>query len=143
MSFARPVLTPIARSANTPCITQRKIASTVAHQQHEHKNSNDQYHREDFSSPIWRNTLIASLLIVAAYKYAPTPGDGTYLTRWIAFYKTPRETWLEINAVHTAKQQEASAYNILLSDARKEPAHRYRYPQILDQASPFLNGVGM
>ena len=83
----------------------------------------------DFSSPIWRNTLIASLVTVGAYKYAPEPGDDTYLTRWIALYQTPRETWLEINAVHTAKQQEASTYNILLSDARKEPAHRYRYPQ--------------
>ncbi|KAK2467778.1 hypothetical protein APHAL10511_000073 [Amanita phalloides] len=130
MSVARAVLV-LARPL------QRRFVSNVTHGEHEH------YHREDFSSPVWRNALIASLLAVVACKYAPEPGDGTYLTRWIAFYQTPRSRWLEMNADHTVKQLEASEQNILLSDAQKEPAHRYRYPQIMDQASPFLKGVGM
>lgn len=34
-----------------------------------------------------------------------------------------------MNARHTAKQQAASEQSMLLSNARKEPVHRYRYPQ--------------
>lgn len=83
----------------------------------------------DFSSPIWRNAFVASLVAVAAYNYAPEPGDKAYLSRWITFYQTSGETWLEMNARHTAKQQAASEQSMLLSDAHKEPVHRYRYPQ--------------
>lgn len=69
------------------------------------------------------------MVAVAAYNYAPEPGDKAYLTRWIALYQTSREAWLETNARHTAKQLEASEQTMLLNDAHKEPVHRYRYPQ--------------
>jgi len=137
MSFPLPRATSHLVTRNLFRASRHRPASTSAHTEHEG------YSREDFSNPIWRNTVIATLFAVAAYKYAPEPGDNAYLTRWIELYKTPRETWFEINARHTARQQEVSADNILLSDAKKEARHCYRYPQILEQSSPFLNGVGM
>ncbi|KAM6502357.1 hypothetical protein JOM56_002334 [Amanita muscaria] len=133
LSPARAFLV-FARPKNVLSGSRRMLTTTTAH---------EEYPKEDYSSRIWRNALIASMLTVLAYKYAPEPGENTYLTRWIALYKTPRETWLDINARHTAQQQEASTHTILLSDAKKEVGHRYRYPQIVNQSSPFLNGVGM
>ncbi|PFH51976.1 hypothetical protein AMATHDRAFT_57589 [Amanita thiersii Skay4041] len=120
--------------------TNHRLASTASQHKEHHEES---HHREDFNSPIWRNTLIATAVIVAAYRYAPAPGEDVYLTKWIGLYKTPIDTWLDMNANHTAKQQEVSESNILLNDAQKERAHRYRYPEIINQSSPFLNGVGM
>ncbi|KAF8348093.1 hypothetical protein F5887DRAFT_1280539 [Amanita rubescens] len=136
MSFARVGLR-LARRTNTLCTSQHRLASNAAQGHH------DSHSKEDFSSPIWRNAFIASLVAVAVYNYAPEPGDKAYLTRWIAFYQTSREGWLEMNARHTAKQLETSEQTKLFNNAHKEPVHRYRYPQIMDQSSPFLNGVGM
>jgi len=82
-----------------------------------------------FSSSFWRNTLIGSLLLAAAYKYAPEPGDDVYLTRWIALYTTPRDLWTELASKHTAMSLDLSETKLLLSAARKPLVHRYRYPQ--------------
>ncbi|KAF8629107.1 hypothetical protein AX17_005693 [Amanita inopinata Kibby_2008] len=144
MSLARSVF-GLARPRTIFGSPQLRAASTSAHGtgHNDHHDSESHYPREDFSSSIWRDALIASLVAVAVYKYAPTPSDNVYLTRWIALYKTPRDKWLEINASHTAMQQDASAQNILLSDAKKDRVHHYRYPELLNQSSPFLNGVGM
>jgi hypothetical protein len=82
-----------------------------------------------FGGPFWRNTVLASLLAVAAYKYAPEPTDDTFLTRWIALYTTPRDQWLDMAAKHTAQSVDISEITLLVTNAKKPPVHRYRYPQ--------------
>ncbi|TFK44604.1 hypothetical protein BDQ12DRAFT_595098, partial [Crucibulum laeve] len=95
-----------------------------------------------FGGPIWRATILVSLLGVAAYKYLPEPADNVYLTRWIALYDAPRDFWLNLNAKHAAQQEQVSDAMILFSDAKMPQVHRYRYPQVFEQASPFINAVG-
>jgi hypothetical protein len=82
-----------------------------------------------FGGALWRNTALFSIVAVAAYKYAPEAAEDVYLTRWIALYKSHRNLWLELNAAHTALEQDNSETNILLTDAKKPKVHRYRYPQ--------------
>ncbi|TFK18926.1 hypothetical protein FA15DRAFT_602417, partial [Coprinopsis marcescibilis] len=96
-----------------------------------------------FGSPVWRSVAVAGLAAVAFYKYAPERSENVYLTRWIALYTKPREHWLDLNAKHAAMSQTEADHSLLLHDARKPPVHRFRYPQGIGQASPFLNGVGM
>ncbi|KAF9458444.1 hypothetical protein BDZ94DRAFT_1313276 [Collybia nuda] len=98
---------------------------------------------DERSGALWRNTFLASIVVVAAYKYAPEPTEDAYLTRWITLYGSPRTLWLELNAKHTAMEQANSEATILLTDAKKPKVHRYRYPQTFDQISPFLTPVGM
>lgn len=89
----------------------------------------DNHLQPGFGSPIWGYAMLCSLLAVGAYKYAPEPTGDVYLTRWIAMYTSPRNLWLDLNAKHTALQQDISEGNLLLSDAKKPRVHRYRYPQ--------------
>lgn len=82
-----------------------------------------------FGSPIWRNTVLGSLLVVGAYRYAPEPNSDVYLTRWIALYTAPRDLWLDMAVKHTAQSVTSSEDSQLISDAQKPLVHRYRYPQ--------------
>ena len=82
-----------------------------------------------FGGPLWRYTILCSLVAAGAYKYAPEPSDDVYLTRWIAMYTPPRGLWLDLNAKHAALQKDALETTLLLSDAKKAKMHRYRFPQ--------------
>jgi len=127
-----------------PLITfaPHRNGSSSAHDEHAH-HEEPHYAKEGFTSPFWRNTVLCSLLVAAAYKYAPEPGNDVYLTRWIALYTYPRELWTELAAKHTTMSLDQSETKLLLSDAQKAPVHRYRYPQSFEQKSPFLTPVGM
>lgn len=84
---------------------------------------------QGFGGPVWRYTILGSLLAIGAYNYAPEPTNDVYLTRWIAMYTAPRSLWLELNAKRTALAEDNSETNLLLSDAKKPRVHRFRYPQ--------------
>lgn len=73
--------------------------------------------------------MLLSVLAVGFYKFAPAPGDDVYLTRWLAYYSTPREVWQALNVKHLALTQEASVGTLLVADAQPPRAHRFRYPQ--------------
>jgi hypothetical protein len=81
------------------------------------------------SSAGWTYTLIAALGIVGFYKFAPSPGEDNYVTRYISYYFTPSSSWAAVNDRHlelTADLQEA----IHISQTGQRPhIHRYRYPQ--------------
>ncbi|KAF8070263.1 hypothetical protein FPV67DRAFT_1668136 [Lyophyllum atratum] len=140
MSLPRALLLARQRSATT--IVSRRKASSSTHAHHEEHYEEHQYPKEGFSGPFWRNTVLASLFAVAAYKYAPEPTEDVYLTRWIALYSPSREQWLDMAAKHTALSVESSETTLLVTNAKRPPVHRYRYPQLLDQSSPFLTPVG-
>ena len=81
------------------------------------------------SSAGWAYTLIAALGIVGFYKFAPSPGEDNYVTRYISHYFTPSSSWAATNDRHlelTVNLQEA----VQISQTGQRPhIHRYRYPQ--------------
>ncbi|KAG6813659.1 hypothetical protein H0H92_008896 [Tricholoma furcatifolium] len=140
MSLARAAL--LARQRTAVSLVSRRNASSSAHDNHHHEDSNEHYPKEEFSGPVWRNTVLAALAVVAVYKYAPEATEDTYLTRWIALYSTPREKLLEIAVKHTDLSANDCEINYLQSNASVPPVRRYRYPQSLDKGSPFMVPIG-
>ncbi|KAG5646313.1 hypothetical protein DXG03_003910 [Asterophora parasitica] len=140
MSFARAARLVRQRPAAT--IVARRNGSTSSHSHHEEHHDDGHYPKEGFTGPIWRNTALAALVIAASYKYAPEPTEDVYLTRWIALYTTPREYWFEQAVKHTALSAADSDDTLLVTDAKKPPVYRYRYPQSFENYSPFLTPVG-
>jgi len=126
-----------ARSLPRSLIARRN-ASTSSH------NDGEDYRMpESFANVTWRNTVLAGLAIAAFCKYAPEPSEDAALTQFMSFYTASRERLLEINAKHTALSQQTADDNLLLHDAKKPSVQRYRYPQAIGQASPFLTPIGM
>lgn len=82
-----------------------------------------------FSTPFWRNTLLLSLLAVSFYKWAPPRDDDAYLTRWIAHYSTPSETWARLNEKHLLQSQQVTDNVTVQGRATRPGIIRYRYPQ--------------
>jgi hypothetical protein len=85
--------------------------------------------RAGFSSAGWTYTIIATLGIIGFYKFAPSPDEDNYVTRYISHYFTPSSSWATANDRHlelTTSLQEA----IQISQTGQRPhIHRYRYPQ--------------
>ena len=82
-----------------------------------------------FYSATWAYTLITALGIVGFYKFAPSPEEDNYVTRYISYYFTPSSSWAAVNDRHlelTADLRDA----IRISQTGQRPhIHRYRYPQ--------------
>ncbi|KAH0827773.1 hypothetical protein J3R83DRAFT_3391 [Lanmaoa asiatica] len=82
-----------------------------------------------FSTPFWRNTLLLSLLAVSFYKWAPPRDGDAYLTRWIAHYSTPPDTWAQLNEKHLLQSQQVIDNVAVQTRATRPGIIRYRYPQ--------------
>ncbi|KAI0283667.1 hypothetical protein BGY98DRAFT_951242 [Russula aff. rugulosa BPL654] len=122
---------------------QCRSASSQSHGHDEHHGTeNESYPKEGFTSSGWTYTLIAALGIVGFYKFAPSPGEENYVTRYISHYFTPSSSWAAANDRHlelTANLQDA----IQISQTGQRPhIHRYRYPHSLEVASSFSVPVG-
>ena len=93
------------------------------------------WHAGFTSSAGWAYTLIAALGIVGFYKFAPSPGEDNYVTRYISYYFTPSSSWAATNNRHlemTVNLQEA----VQISQTGQRPhIHRYRYPQCVSAFS--------
>ncbi|KAI0305507.1 hypothetical protein B0F90DRAFT_1625014, partial [Multifurca ochricompacta] len=100
------------------------------------------YCHTGFTSAGWTYTIIAVLGIVGFYKFAPSPGEDNYVTRYISHYFTPSSSWAIANDRHlelTTNLQEA----VRISQTGQRPhIHRYRYPHSLEVASAFSVPVG-
>jgi hypothetical protein len=85
--------------------------------------------RAGFTSAGWAYTIIATLGIIGFYKFAPSPNEDNYVTRYISHYFTPSSSWAAANDRHlelTTSLQEA----VQISQTGQRPhIHRYRYPQ--------------
>ncbi|KAH7922373.1 hypothetical protein BV22DRAFT_1197479 [Leucogyrophana mollusca] len=143
MSLARAALLVRPRAAtSTAPYLQRGLSS---HDNHAHEEHHDDTHyapEGGFTTPFWRNTLLASVAAVAFYKYAPAPHEEVYITQWLAQFSTPREVWAKLNEKHLLLSQQVSDNVMLQVDAKRPNTHRYRYPQSLDKGSPHLQPVG-
>ncbi|KAG2059240.1 hypothetical protein BDR06DRAFT_1003848 [Suillus hirtellus] len=143
MSLARAsLLLRQKHTVESVSLIQRRFASHDSHAHDEHHDDTHYSREAGFSTPFWRNTVLLSLLAVGFYKWAPSPNQDVYLTRWLAQYTTPSEIWAAINEKHLLLSQQASDNAILQADAKRPNVHRYRYPQILDTGSPHLQPVG-
>lgn len=142
MMLIRRVALTTTRSTAILSTQRRTASSSHDHGHHGEHHDSTAYPPEGFGNPFWRNILLLSLAGVAACKYAPRADDDLYLTQWIKMYTHSRDHWLALNAKHTAQQMEVSHAGMLLSDAQKPAAQRFRYPQALIQSSPFLHAVG-
>ncbi|KAI3615165.1 cellular morphogenesis protein [Moniliophthora roreri] len=145
--LARAVLLARSRAQSSPATSaiSRRNASSHSNDDHHHTEEHDEtvYTKEGFTSPAWRNGLLVTALALAAYQYAPEPTEDAYLTRWLQMYTTSSGKWLDMNARHTAQSKDSADTTELFNAGAQPPVHRLRFPQLLDQASPFLNGVGM
>lgn len=153
MSLARTALR-IPKQAATQAAVARRFASSSAHDDHHHhQEDNTVYPQESrrklvhhpclaltimaaFSTGLWRNIVLAGLAAAAFYKFAPVPGDETYLTKWIAQYSIPRETWNKANLTHLLLSVEGQQDTLVIADAKRPPVHRYRFPQYVAHANP-------
>ncbi|KAF9529312.1 hypothetical protein CPB83DRAFT_853060 [Crepidotus variabilis] len=142
MSLARRAVLAASRTRPTVFAVQSRATSTSHDGHHDHHEDSTVYPPETFGTSFWRNVLFASFATAALVKFAPEAGDNVYLTRWIALYTDSRDHWIALNAKHTAQASEVSSNTLLTADAKTPPIHRFRYPQSLNQGSPFLNVIG-
>ncbi|KAH9040052.1 hypothetical protein EDB85DRAFT_1926835 [Lactarius pseudohatsudake] len=143
MSLAKTALRAARPRAVHISCTQRRNASSGSHGHDEHHNADAaSYPKEGFASAGWTYTIIAALGIVGFYKFAPSPEEDNYLTRYISHYFTPSSSWASTNDRHlelTTSLQEA----VQISQSGQRPhVHRYRYPHSLEVASAFAVPVG-
>ncbi|KAI9569561.1 hypothetical protein HD554DRAFT_2019874 [Boletus coccyginus] len=125
-----------------PVSSQLRFSSGGNHAHEEHPDGAHDGPEAGFSTPFWRNTLLLSLLAVSFYKWAPPRDEDAYLTRWIAHYSTPPDTWARLNEKHLLQSQQVTDDATVQARATKPGIIRYRYPQSLEQASPHLQAVG-
>jgi hypothetical protein len=142
----------LARSRTQPSsstsLISRRNASSHSNDEHHHAEEHDNtvYPKEGaddchlplllpshcslgFTSPAWRNGVLATALAIAAYQYAPEPSDDAYLTQWLKLYTTSSEKWLDMNARHTAQSKESAETTELFNNGAQPVMHRLRFPQ--------------
>ena len=112
------------------CRTRKKVwLASPKHSFLYDNSSRLRWHAGFTSSAGWAYTLIAALGIVGFYKFAPSPGEDNYVTRYISYYFTPSSSWADTNDRHlelTVNLQEA----VQISQTGQRPhIHRYRYPK--------------
>ena len=73
--------------------------------------------------------MLATLGVVAFYKFAPAPGEENRLTAALAEYSKPSEFWEKLTLKHLMQTVEVSDGALLVGEAKRPPVHRYRYPQ--------------
>ncbi|KAA1475185.1 hypothetical protein DENSPDRAFT_782862 [Dentipellis sp. KUC8613] len=147
MSLARAALHAARPKPAVVAHVQRRLASSDshAHDDHHHDAHHDttQYPQEGFTSSGWLYSIIGGLALVGFYKFAPSAGDDNVVSRYIAHYSTPAETWEHANNKHLQLSTELQDSNMVLQHAVQSPVRRLRFPQALDMASPFNVPVGL
>ncbi|KAJ4498331.1 hypothetical protein C8R41DRAFT_818770 [Lentinula lateritia] len=130
-------LAPLSRQRNTS-------TSPSDHHDHHHiEEDTTVYPKEGFATPAWRRFFVLSIIIGAAYQFAPQPSEEAFVTRWLAMYTTTSEKWLDMNVRHTVLSKEVAEGVNLLTTATRPPINRMRFPQMMDNASPFNVQVGL
>ena len=61
-----------------------------------------------FSGPFWRRFVLATLGVVAFYKFAPAPGEDNRLTAALAESSRPAEFWEKLTVKHLLQTVEVS-----------------------------------
>lgn len=82
-----------------------------------------------FSNKAWRNFLLVTIGGLAFYKFAPSPEGDTWFGRTLAYWAIPKEIWSKANGDHLIKAADLQDGQLILTDAKLPPVHRFRYPQ--------------
>ncbi|KAH9978863.1 hypothetical protein BGW80DRAFT_701203 [Lactifluus volemus] len=117
---------------------QRRCVSSDSH----NHGADAAYPKEGFSSAGWKYTIIAALGIVGFYKFAPSPDEDNYVTRYISYYFTPSSSWARVNERHLELATSLQEATQICQTSQRPPIHRYRYPHSLEVASAFSIPVG-
>ncbi|KAJ4468222.1 hypothetical protein J3R30DRAFT_3560256 [Lentinula aciculospora] len=129
----------------SPLLRQRNASTSQSdHHGHHHvEEDTTVYPKEGFATPAWRRFFVVSMIVGAAYQFAPEPSEEAFVTRWLAMYTTTSEKWLDMNVRHTALSKDIADGVELFATATRPPVHRMRFPQMMDNASPFNVQVGL
>jgi len=144
MSLAKTVL--FASRPQVACLSriQRRNLSSDSHSHNENHGAEDasSYPKEGFTSAGWTYTIVAALGVVGFYKFAPSPGEENYVTRYISYYFTPSSSWAATNDRHLEMTSSLREATRLSQSGQRSHIHRYRYPHSLEVASAFSVPVG-
>ncbi|KAJ3820471.1 hypothetical protein F5880DRAFT_1615556 [Lentinula raphanica] len=124
----------------TPLLLPRQRHASTAHSDH---HNHHQTEEDSFATPAWRRFFVVSLIAGALYQLAPKPSEEAFITRWLAMYTTTSEKWLDMNVRHTVLSVDAAEGVNLFTTASRPAMYRMRFPQMLDNASPFNVQVGL
>ncbi|KAK0212988.1 hypothetical protein DFS33DRAFT_1285785 [Desarmillaria ectypa] len=141
MSFATAARLSRATPRRVILSKIRTYSDSHSHEHH-HEEDTTVYPKEGFGAG-WRNAALVSVAVAIAYKLAPSPGEDALLTRWMAERQAPVRQDFERNLNHTILTQEQSNERLLFAEAKRPIIHRYRFPQMLDNGSPFNIPVGL
>lgn len=87
---------------------------------------------QDFSSPIWRNTLVFGILSYSIYKFDQAYAnshDGTgYFSGVIEYWRPKEGLWEARNKKHFDLGKEAAESRKLLQSAERPNVRQLRYP---------------
>ncbi|KAG7446425.1 uncharacterized protein BT62DRAFT_994049 [Guyanagaster necrorhizus] len=119
----------------------RAYSDSHSHEHH-HEEDTTVYPKEGFGAG-WRNAVLGAFAVAVTYKYAPSPGEDALLTRWMAERQAPVNQDFERNLNHTILTQEQSNERLFFAEAKRPVINRYRFPQMLDNGSPFNVPVGL
>ncbi|KAE8209489.1 hypothetical protein CF319_g2762 [Tilletia indica] len=158
-SVAAPSASIAARDFSTSRTAQG--SSGGGHQEETH----EEYPREDFSSPFFRNTIIVLGAGAVIYKVsainenlhasrASSSGKSSFqdaehaektkpwLTRYMEYYTTPTSTYKETNMQWLEAAQKTAEAKLFVQDAERAPVPRLRYVGSFEAGSPFSNRPG-
>ena len=97
------------------------------------------YDHAGFSTPFWRNSVLAVIGIIGIAKFAPadfltgkTNADGEHeapwLTRVLEHHSPSLKEWISINDKHLEKSREIAENTLLMQAAKPPPIVRTRHP---------------
>ncbi|KAK0517765.1 hypothetical protein OC834_006169 [Tilletia horrida] len=151
---AKPAAAAVTRAFSSSQPAQG--SSPGAHQEEAH----EEYPREDFSSPFFRNVVVFGIAIGVVYKVsniheglhasrASSSGKSSFqdaehaekakpwLTRYIEHHTTPTSVYKEANAQWLEAAQKTAETKLLLQDAERPPVVRLRHIGSFEAGSPF------
>lgn len=99
-----------------------------------------EYPAEGFGAPIWKYSIAAVIVGFGAYRFSAVYGEPRpvaagedpeqpWLTRYIANWLVPANTWRDRSNKHLGQILEHADRRLVFQDAERPPVHRYVFPQ--------------
>ncbi|EMR11674.1 hypothetical protein PNEG_00112 [Pneumocystis murina B123] len=101
---------------------------------------------EDFSAPIWRNSILCVFCLLVVYKIDEWyglhhEGKGGF-TRVIEYFIKDEEKYRELNIENLKKISEIAKERLHQQDSKRKSIYRLKFPEQLNQGSSYNLKVG-